>query len=100
VIFPFKSQGLIFLFGSFSGENRPVIVVGNKVDLLPGTHHGYLNRIKQALQKSLRTNGLGNIKLKNVILISARSGFGVEDLITEVHRMLEYKGEQENHSKQ
>ena len=35
--------------------------------------------------------GVGKGNIKHVALISAYTGFGVEDLITELHRLWEFK---------
>lgn len=75
------------------GEKRPVIVVGNKVDLIPGDHDGYLKHIKNTLQAYVEKMGIAKANIKHVALISAQTGFGVEDLITQMHQLWEYKSD-------
>jgi nitric oxide-associated protein 1 len=73
------------------GPNRPIIIVGNKVDLIPKDHPNYLNHIKNCLEKEANKMGFQNIK--NISLISAKTGYGVEELINKLHNIWEYKGD-------
>lgn len=102
------------------GETRPICVVGNKVilvfilyellkpwlnlsfenvwillkvDLLPRDSRGYLNNVKKSLAESLKKFGVdrGN-NIKHVNLISAKTGYGVEELITKLQMAWKYKG--------
>ena len=75
------------------GTKRPVIVVGNKIDLIPGDHLGYLKHLKETLQTYVEKMGVGRGNIKHTALISARTGFGVEDLITELHRLWESRSD-------
>lgn len=74
------------------GTDRPIIIVGNKVDLLPGDSIGYLNRIKQSLITEINKTKLGTANIKYVSLISAKTGYGVEDLISVMFKTWLYKG--------
>ena len=64
------------------GTKRKIYIVGNKVDLLPRDGDGFLDRIKQSLLNNLKFEN--RVPLQNVMLISAKTGFGVEDLITNL----------------
>lgn len=75
------------------GKGRPIIVVGNKVDLLPDDGKGYLHRVKENLVNSMKENGFGMTNIKHVGLISAKTGFGIEELITRLHSLWQYKGD-------
>src|SRR5690625_4320814 len=55
--------------------NNPIVLVGNKIDLLPKSTN--LNRLSHWLRSAC--NELG-IKVKDVFLISSKKGHGVEDL--------------------
>ncbi|CAG9529794.1 unnamed protein product [Cercopithifilaria johnstoni] len=68
------------------GYQKPMIVVGNKVDLLPpDAHHGFLRHFRQILQSSLKEIGfVDNFNILHTSLISAKTGYGVEDLITNI----------------
>lgn len=65
-----------------------MFVVGNKIDLLRGDSSGWLERAKMSLAKSIPSN----ITVKYLGLISAKSGFGVEELINKLHNIWEYRG--------
>ncbi|MCP9263949.1 Nitric oxide-associated protein 1 [Dirofilaria immitis] len=67
------------------GYQKPMIVVGNKVDLLPpDAHRGFLRHFRQSLYNMLKEAGfVENFNILNTSLISAKTGYGVEDLITQ-----------------
>ncbi|CAD7091817.1 unnamed protein product [Hermetia illucens] len=75
------------------GSKRPVFVVGNKVDMLPRDSPGYLKRIKDCLIKAVTSAGIDSMNIKHVALISAKTGFGVEELITHLHSQWKYEGD-------
>lgn len=66
------------------GYRRPVIVVGNKVDLLPQDSGNYLEHIKTCLEQSLIDCGFAKANIKHIGLISARTKYGIETLITKL----------------
>lgn len=59
-------------------------VIGNKVDLLPpDAQSGFFRHFRQILYSALRERGLtDNFNILHTSLISAKTGYGVEDLIT------------------
>ncbi|XP_066144086.1 uncharacterized protein YqeH isoform X2 [Euwallacea fornicatus] len=69
------------------GPKSRIVVVGNKLDLLPKDDHHYLARIKQLLIDNLRLSGFGNSNIKHVELISAKTGYGIENLISSLHEI-------------
>ncbi|CAG9575333.1 unnamed protein product [Danaus chrysippus] len=75
------------------GTERPVIIVANKVDLLPGDSVGYLKRVKECLMTEIKKTKLGEANIKYVALISAKTGYGVEDLISAMFKTWLYKGD-------
>ncbi|EDW48412.1 nitric oxide-associated protein 1 [Drosophila sechellia] len=76
------------------GAKRPVFLVGNKVDLLPRDSNIYLQHIKDSLQREFIKHGGGDgLNIKNVSLISAKTGYGIEELITQLHKTWAYKGD-------
>ncbi|XP_059051406.1 nitric oxide-associated protein 1 [Achroia grisella] len=75
------------------GTERPIILVGNKVDLLPGDSIGYLKRIKESLITEINKTKLKDANIKYVGLISAKTGYGVEDLISAMFKEWLYKGD-------
>jgi len=74
------------------GCKQPIVVVGNKVDLLPPDSRGYLHRIQKCLAESLSHSGIPSPNVKHVGLISAKTGYGVEELITRLHNLWAYRG--------
>ncbi|KAG1682346.1 Nitric oxide-associated protein 1 [Nymphon striatum] len=64
------------------------------VDLLPCDQRQYLDVVKIALQQSLKDNGIdcGN-NIKHIALISAKTGFGVENLINKLQVSRQGKGD-------
>ncbi|KAI1888325.1 hypothetical protein AGOR_G00183850 [Albula goreensis] len=76
------------------GKNKHVVVLGNKVDLLPRDSENYLKRIKSQLLKYCTDTGLpsdGN--MKGIHLISAKTGYGIEHLISSLQSSWKYKGD-------
>jgi len=76
------------------GTKRPVFLVGNKVDLLPRDSNIYMQHIKDSLTREFVKHGGGDgLNIKNVSLISAKTGYGIEELITQLHKTWAYKGD-------
>ncbi|KAK5645480.1 hypothetical protein RI129_006780 [Pyrocoelia pectoralis] len=77
------------------GRKQPIVVVGNKVDLLPRDSQRYLDQIRNVVQSILRetidSRALKNIK--HIALISAKTGWGVEELITKLHNIWMTRGD-------
>ncbi|KAG8004353.1 Nitric oxide-associated protein 1 [Nibea albiflora] len=74
------------------GTNKQVVVLGNKIDLLPGDSPNYLQRIKRQLSWYCEDAGFGS-QMTGVHLISAKTGYGVESLISDLQRSWRYKGD-------
>jgi len=70
-------------------EQCPVYVIGNKVDLLPRDDIGYLDRIKESLVSLIEEHG---ITAQHVALVSAKTGYGIEKLISRLLRDWKLKG--------
>jgi len=70
-------------------EQRPAYIIGNKVDLLPRDGPGYLDRVKRSVLKLCDERG---IVAQHVALISAKTGYGVETLISRLLRDWKLKG--------
>uniref|UniRef100_A0A158R4G9 G domain-containing protein n=1 Tax=Syphacia muris TaxID=451379 RepID=A0A158R4G9_9BILA len=69
------------------GDRKPMIVIGNKIDLLPPDYKpGYLRYLRNVLIKTANETGFSSaFNILHFALISAKTGFGVEDLITNIH---------------
>jgi ribosome biogenesis GTPase YqeH len=64
-----------------TGDN-PIILVGNKVDLLPKSTNK--NKLNQWLRTAAKEAG---VKVRDVFLISAAKGHGMEELTTQIERL-------------
>lgn len=71
------------------GTNKPVVVVGNKLDLLPGDFPGWVNHVQKILVQSLPKE----INIKHTAVVSAKTGFGIEELINKLHALWQTKGD-------
>ncbi|KAF0040249.1 hypothetical protein F2P81_008484 [Scophthalmus maximus] len=74
------------------GTNKHVVVLGNKIDLLPGDSPGYLRRIKLQLAQYCQEAGFGG-QVTEVHLVSAKTGYGVETLISSLQKSWKYQGD-------
>ncbi|XP_070252181.1 nitric oxide-associated protein 1 [Myotis yumanensis] len=93
---------------------KQLIVLGNKVDLLPQDAPGYLQRLRERLWDDCARAGLqrapgrggppggeensspsakSRTVLRDVRLISAKTGYGVEELISALQRSWRYRGD-------
>uniref|UniRef100_A0A8D8AE42 Nitric oxide-associated protein 1 n=1 Tax=Culex pipiens TaxID=7175 RepID=A0A8D8AE42_CULPI len=75
------------------GPKRSIIVVGNKVDLLPRDSPGYLDTIRDTLTRAIVSSGFERNNIRHVALVSAATGFGVEELITKLHNVWGSRGD-------
>ncbi|KHJ79520.1 hypothetical protein OESDEN_20831 [Oesophagostomum dentatum] len=69
------------------GSHKPMIVIANKVDLLPpDARTGYLRRFKQVVDEAVEAAGFRkHFTILHTALVSAKTGYGIEDLITEIY---------------
>ncbi|XP_061643466.1 nitric oxide-associated protein 1 isoform X2 [Phyllopteryx taeniolatus] len=74
------------------GPNKHVVVLGNKIDLLPADSPNYLRRIRRQLGRFCQEAGFGT-QVSDVHLISAKTGYGIEGLISSLQRSWKYKGD-------
>lgn len=72
--------------------NTPIVVVGNKVDLLPQDSRDFLKHVTNVLWEGVALGGFGSSNVQAIELISAKTGFGVENLVTRLHQMWKFKG--------
>ncbi|XP_051821085.1 nitric oxide-associated protein 1 [Antechinus flavipes] len=82
---------------------RPLLLLGNKVDLLPADAPGYLRRLRERLWDECERAGLRKAPrgarvpaegaVHDVLLLSAKTGYGVEELISTVQRSWRYRGD-------
>ncbi|XP_037531105.1 nitric oxide-associated protein 1 [Nematolebias whitei] len=74
------------------GTNKHVVVLGNKIDLLPKDAPNYLQRIKRQLSQYCQDASFSS-QVTDVHLISAKTGYGIEALISRLQRSWKYKGD-------
>nr|XP_033771220.1 nitric oxide-associated protein 1 isoform X2 [Geotrypetes seraphini] len=82
---------LLRLGGGGERSPRPFLLLGNKVDLLPADRPGHLRRLRQRLLELSQTAGLP--RPEDALLISAKTGYGVEALVSRLQRSWRYKGD-------
>ncbi|XP_067103949.1 nitric oxide-associated protein 1 [Osmerus mordax] len=76
------------------GNNKNIVVLGNKIDLIPGDSDNYLQRIKRQLSQYCSDAGISeHDNIKDVHLISAKTGYGIENLISSLQKSWKYKGD-------
>ncbi|XP_054766507.2 nitric oxide-associated protein 1-like [Lytechinus pictus] len=76
------------------GSSRPIVIVGNKLDVLPKDEPKQERRLKDHLMTSCVEMGVCDAdRVKHVELISAKSGYGVENLITKILSLKPKKGD-------
>ncbi|KAH0550783.1 nitric oxide-associated protein 1 [Cotesia glomerata] len=78
---------------SVIGKNTPLFLVGTKVDLLPQDCPRFLQNVENALVQAVGDSGINTTKLKYVGLISAKTGYGIERLITKLQDLWAYRGD-------
>ncbi|CAD5216217.1 unnamed protein product [Bursaphelenchus xylophilus] len=68
------------------GHGKNVMVAGNKMDLLPpDARAGYLKNFRDVLNYEIERAGLReHFSISKTALVSAKTGYGVEDLITSI----------------
>ena len=80
------------------GKNRPIYIVGNKVDLLPNDSKDYLARVKNTLKTMVEDAGLTSDNYVNhYALVSGKTGYGIEEFITHTFGSWKRKGNNLNH---
>lgn len=68
------------------GDKHRLLIVGNKLDLLPSDGPHMIDRVIESLKSNLnrlRTRD-ENLNISEVLVLSARTGFGVENLVTKL----------------
>ncbi|XP_048450614.1 nitric oxide-associated protein 1 isoform X3 [Rhincodon typus] len=76
------------------GERNPVLVLANKIDLIPADCHDYLKRLRQRVLQHCGLAGIcTDYRGRDVVhLISAKTGYGIEGLISRLQSSWRYRG--------
>ena len=77
------------------GDAKRIIVVGNKLDMLPVDGHTgkQEEHMRNVLSSLCKTHGLSGANVKSVCLISAKSGFGILQLASKILEHWDHKGD-------
>ncbi|XP_038660401.1 nitric oxide-associated protein 1-like [Scyliorhinus canicula] len=77
------------------GERNPVLVLANKTDLIPADCHQYLKRLRHRVLQHCGQAGISpeDQGREIVHLISAKTGYGIEKLISHLQSSRRYKGD-------
>ncbi|NXA11330.1 NOA1 protein, partial [Sapayoa aenigma] len=70
-----------------------VLVVGNKVDLVPADGPGHLGRLRKRVAAACAGAGLQGSALVDIRLVSAKTGFGIEGLVSRLQRSWKCAGD-------
>lgn len=71
----------------------PIFLVGNKVDLLPRDCPHFFDNVKaQLLNSVLETTGVKRENITHIALTSAKTGYGIEQLINKLQHKWSHKG--------
>lgn len=76
-------EGLVELL---RGDDKNFLIVGNKLDLLPYDGPNLLERVNYSFRKNLSRlrPGNRNLRIADSMVLSARTGYGVEGLVTRI----------------
>lgn len=75
------------------GTSRPIMIVGNKVDLLPADGKNHLQKVKDSLVATIEKTPLSRASIVHLALVSAHTGYGIESLITKIQKYWSTKGD-------
>merc|ERR1719188_1210312 len=87
-----SKRAIVLLVVDLLGVNKKLILVGNKVDMLPQDSENYLVRVERVMKMafmekcSRRLEARCDPKVVSTCLVSARTGYGIEKLIELVYR--------------
>lgn len=84
-------SGLMEGLLNLTGTRHKLIIVGNKLDLLPIDGQNIVERVTKCLRGNLGKlrRGNRNLHIHDVVVLSARTGFGVENLVAKLLALTE-----------
>ncbi|XP_076278767.1 nitric oxide-associated protein 1 isoform X2 [Lasioglossum baleicum] len=72
----------------------PIVLVGNKVDLLPRDCPTFLDNVKnQLVDTVVNVTGIKRENVMHATLASAKTGYGIEQLINKLQHMWKHRGD-------
>lgn len=74
-------------------RGQPVILVGNKVDLVPLDHKHTMEHLETSLARVVRSTPLVAANIVQTCLVSGHTGFGIGNLIASVHYHWQGRGD-------
>ena len=71
------------------GDTKHIILVGNKIDQLPVDGHPMhqIQWIKRIMTDEAKKFGLQNANIRDVSLISTKTGFGIQNLVRAINKL-------------
>ena len=78
------------------GEAKRIIIIGNKVDMLPVESNRTSkqeNHLKEILFTTCKAHGLEGANIKSMCLVSAKTGFGITQLASKIMEHWDHKGD-------
>lgn len=78
------------------GEAKRIIIIGNKLDMLPveGNHTGKQEEyLKEMLFTTCKAHGLEGANIKTMCLVSTKTGFGITQLASKIIEHWDHKGD-------
>lgn len=78
------------------GEAKRIIIIGNKVDMLPVESNRTAKQeehLKEMLFTTCKGHGLEGANVKSMCLVSAKTGFGITQLASKIMEHWDHKGD-------
>ena len=78
------------------GEAKRIIIIGNKVDMLPVEGNRTSKQeehLKEMLFTTCKAHGLEGANIKSMCLVSAKTGFGITQLASKIMEHWDHKGD-------
>ena len=79
-------------FYYITADRQPVMIIGNKVDLLPMDSWDALSHLKKALTDVVKLTCLEDANIIDTLLISSTTGYGIEELISSIQQKWHNRG--------
>ena len=93
-IMDFPHSAIMDQLAEIIGQRRPLCIVANKVDLLPQDSKRYLDHAKWMIEHEIEKimSFDQSCYIRHIALVSAKTGYGIEDLVTKLLKQWGAKG--------
>ena len=68
----------------FIGHRNPVLVIGNKLDMLPEDSFKTRHHVREVIRQGCQEAGFNRANIMGIHLVSAKTGAGINSLITDL----------------